>query len=300
MNSITNSYIQIQTVIIESAGDSDDVTVAAQTTGLPPTIQITTGDGSDSVTIEMANVIETSFHIDGGDSDTGDQLTIAGTAAEEVVIVAENSIQFAASSSIMNSIEHLEIESRGGIDRLSVTNPTVSGDIILDGGTEDDQFELTYPITSNSLHVLGGTGSQNELTVTTSQDADILTMEQAQISVFNNTSTIHSSIARANVSTLGGEDNITIFGTILGETYFALGNDADQIEISGTHGPVTVETEDGADRVHVTATTALLLVDLGQGEDQLNVGYAIDGSHNRLRQHPRACLCQRQRRLRHH
>ena len=282
MNSITNSFIRIQTVKIETVGDSDNVTVTAQASELPKTVQITTGDDDDSIVIEMANVTDTAFHIDGGNSDTGDQLTIVGTAAEDVAIVTEKSIQFAESSSMMNSIEHLTIESHGGNDRISVTNPTVSGDIILNGGAEDDQFEVTYPVTSNSLHVIGGTGNQNELTVTTSQGADILTMEQTQISVLNNTSTTHSLIARASVSTLGGEDNITIVGTILGETYFALGNDADQIEISGTHGRVTVEAEDGADRVHITATTALLLVDLGRGDDQLNVGYAIDGSHNRL------------------
>src|SRR5262249_31722128 len=156
-----------------------------------------------------------------------------------------------------------------GDDALSLTGGVPGGAARLEGGGGDDNFAITYPVGWGTLEVDGGAG-RNSLAVALTDADETVTLNPTSVQVAGALTTRFSNVAAVALDTRGGDDVVTVPGTIAGGTRIDTGLGADTITVEATQGELTVSAGDGADTVNVRRTSAALTIHAGLGDDSVN------------------------------
>jgi Ca2+-binding RTX toxin-like protein len=150
------------TVALGSAGAAQIVsglTAEVEVTGgeAQDEINVGTGDGSDTITANVAAEGTAVFDVDGGDSI--DTLDYTGTAGADQISVVSNGAKLRtggpASAPLDTIVESIRVQGLGGDDAINATGNTVSSLLTFDGGAGADNLRGG----NGSDVLLGGSGN---------------------------------------------------------------------------------------------------------------------------------------------
>ena len=196
-------------------------------------------DGDDVFNIDGGSTLA-SIQVEGGDPSASDVLNYTATAgaATTVDLAAATISQTGPSGPTVgyNGIEDVNLTSSGGGSTLTVNGtagddtinvtPTGAGVGSFDRLGLGGSPQFTYTGVAGAFTVNGGAGGFDTLGILGSDSADTVTSTATTVTVKGGTVTLGAGLDYLNISTFGGNDNITLTGLSIGKTIDAgAGND---------------------------------------------------------------------------
>ena len=145
---VANDAQELELVDVENAsingGDGGNVIVIESWNG---DVTVDGADGSDQVTVNIGSVPNADVFDSG--SETGDQLTVLGTASADNLLIAGSRVTLGANAVDFSGIDVLRVASLAGDDEIDVQDSTAPL-VELDGGDGSDIFEILTGIGLNT------------------------------------------------------------------------------------------------------------------------------------------------------
>ncbi len=242
-------------------------------------------DGDDVFNVNGGSTL-TNILIEGGDPSASDVLNYTATASAATTVdlgAATISQTGPAGPTVgLSGVERVNLTSSGGGSTLTVTGtadddtinvtPTGAGvgSFVRLGLGGSPQF--TYTGVSGAFTVNGGGGGFDTLGILGSDSADIVTSTATSVTIKGGTVTLGTGLDYLNISTFGGNDNITLTGLSIGKTIDA-GAGNDNVNLSAAVD-ATILGGDGDDIL--IGSPAADIIFGGAGNDILIGGGGID------------------------
>ena len=266
-NGLAQSYQGIETVTIDTGAGADKLKLDAAGAGFPVEVNLRAGTGDDEIEIKLVAGMATRIDVDGGEPSASDTVSIIGTAGDDVIAVNGLMVSYDASSIDLTAVEHLVVAAGEGKDTLTVTGASVSGSIDLRGEGGEDFIAVTYPMTTGTLTVDGGSGDTDALTLTLGEDDDQVTLSATGVTVTGSAGALYAAFETLTLDTLDGADNVIISGTHAGTTAVFTGLGEDKVTLQGNSGLLNIHTGGGADQAYVQGVAFETTLELDEGDD---------------------------------
>ena len=223
------------------------------------------GTADDSFEINLSldaagqHVVNGPVDIDGGpDHDT---LTVNGTPADDTFTITAAGITGTGLNVTYMNIEELALNGRGGRDTFNVRSTNAALPTTLDGGADDDRFNVgseapasggTVDHVAGALLIIGGDGVDTlnvDDTGSTGDEVGTLTDHTLSGLGLGADGIDYSSLEFASINLGAGHDLLTILATHAGDTRVRTGRGADTVVVETTDGPTGLDGEDDGDTV---------------------------------------------------
>ncbi len=157
-NGLQTAYLNVETLVLNTLGGWDVIILDAGP-GFPGAVDVNSGDGDDTITVNLQAGAETQISIDGGAPSASDTVIVNGTDADDWISAFGVNVSYDLTTIALAAAENLTICGGGGNDNLTATGVILTGALILRGEAGNDTFTLNFPIRAASLSVEGGGGA---------------------------------------------------------------------------------------------------------------------------------------------
>jgi len=270
-NGLPTTYQNIEILTISTLGETDTITVNAAVAGFPETVNVNSGDGDDTITVNLMADVTTTVNLDGGAPSASDSVIINGTTGADTIGVDGLNVVFDKTLISLSGVENLTVAGGDSNDNLSLTGQSVAGMLMLQGEGGDDAITLDYSIATGHLVADGGAGTNNALVVNTTDDEDIVSVSGAEVQITGQPVANYSNFGTLTVNTAGGADTITIVDTHEGTTTLSTGTEGDTLTIQATSGELNAITDWGDDIANIQGIGAAVTFNGGGDDDTINV-----------------------------
>jgi Ca2+-binding RTX toxin-like protein len=289
------------TVTVNSTGPAD--TLVIQSTAATNTFVV------NPASVQLNDQLPVTHNLAAGDmlellggTSTTDAATVnSPTAATVGVDLAGHTVTGLGAAIDLDGIELLTVVNTGGTDTVNVTGvglPStlvavtlagLAGDTLTATGSAGDDTinvtpagagagtfratgfspTVTYTNFTGGFTVNGGTGGFDTLVLLGNDNANTVTSTATTVTLDGSSVTLGTGLDQLNISTLGGNDNVTLTGLTI-PTRVDAGDGDDRVNATGVTAPVTLLGGAGNDAL--TGGLGNDLLDGGDGNDVLNGG----------------------------
>ncbi|MCR9293672.1 MAG: dockerin type I domain-containing protein [bacterium] len=250
-NGIATIYASISKVVVSGQAGNDLVTVTLAASGLPSVIEVI------------------------GDNASHDSLIVNGTSGSDTITVVDDQLSAFTTTISMVEVVNLSVFTGDGEDSVEISGVGVSGVTTVDVEEGNDEVYISYPLSTGSLFIEGGGGTDDRLLVATADLNDTIELDSNSIQVESDnllhTTTGFVGFELLEIDTEGGADKVVISDTHLGSTEIRTQSGSDEVTIAGSSGFLTVDTGAGRDQVNVQAIASTTEVILGRNNDSIYV-----------------------------
>ncbi|HEY2411086.1 MAG TPA: hypothetical protein VGI40_02525, partial [Pirellulaceae bacterium] len=264
---------------------TSNVTVPINTPGLR-SLTLNGLSGDDSFNIPGNHPFSTGVFIEGGDPSASDVVNFTGTAGPITVDLTSNTIQQNGSGAVsLNGTEQVNINANAAVvvtgtassDTFNV-QPTAAGagnfTVSSAGGTAYPVFNYTN---ATSLTVNGGTGGFDTLAIVGDDSVDTVSANATTVTRNGGAVTFGTNLDQLNISTLGGNDSVTLTGAVPIPAVVDAGAGDDTVDGSGlTSLTNSLRALGGAGNDTLAGGPANDTLDGGDGNDTITGGPGAD------------------------